>query len=242
MDLLDYHLQKNSDYLHFWYRARKEMIFSWLSSFYFSGAKLKIADLGCGCGEELDELKRFGDVAGVEVNFEAAELARKKGVEVVVGDLAEIDLGKDVYDVVVAFDCLEHIKDDRLVLSKAYAALKDGGRIFLTVPAYPFLFGPHDRAMGHWRRYRDKEIAEKLGAVGFSEIVVGHWNVLLFFPIVFWRFLKKVFSQKNSARQDYRLPSRPINWLFYKIMSLENIIGGPLRRLPGVSITVSAKK
>ena len=73
MDILDYCRQQNKEQLHFWYRARKELIAGWLKKFYpvFS-AKRKLFDLGCGCGAEIEELKKFGVVEAMEINPEAA--------------------------------------------------------------------------------------------------------------------------------------------------------------------------
>jgi SAM-dependent methyltransferase len=243
MDILDYHLQKDKGYLHFWYQARNGFISSWLGRLY-PGAKgdLAIMDLGCGCACELESLKKFGSVKGLEVNRESAEIARSKGVEVVVSDIAEADIGGDVYDLVAALDFLEHVKDDRAVLAKIHASLKPGGRALIMVPAHAFLFGPHDRAMGHWRRYSLKELKEKLAAAGFRDVKIGYWNVLLFPFIFIWRLVKRMVVPKAAATQDFSIPSRAANLFFLNIILLENIFYPLTRFLPGLSLTVSAKK
>lgn len=244
MDLLDYKRHEDKEYLHFWYRAKTDLIGFWLKSFYPSfSPERKIFDLGCGCGAELEELKKFGTVEALEVNSEAAVLAEGKGAKVLVADAQTADLGRDGYDVAAAFDVLEHLEKDQAVLKKMHDLLRSGGRIFITVPALQSLFGPHDIAMGHWRRYGRSELKTKLAAAGFSRIKIFYWNSFFFLPAASFRLLKKIVLPRGSSSQDFRLPPKLINDFLYVIMKAENWLSRRGLRLPfGVSLVAIAEK
>jgi SAM-dependent methyltransferase len=64
------------------------------------------------------------------------------------------DVGDGSLDLAFLMDVLEHEQDDRRFLEDAFRKVKPGGRLVVTVPAYPCLFSAHDRSLGHLRRYR----------------------------------------------------------------------------------------
>lgn len=58
-----------------------------------------------------------------------------------------------LFDTIVFIHVLEHIKKDKKALDTACRLLKPGGFVLIEVPALPFLFSPHDKLLGHYRRY-----------------------------------------------------------------------------------------
>ncbi len=244
MDILDYRRQKGKACLHFWYKARKELLVGRLKKELgaFSSDRA-ILDIGCGCGAELEDLKKFGQVVGLEINPEAAEVARAQGVEVMVGDIADASLGESKYEVAAALDVLEHIEDDVSALRKINESLKPGGVFFINVPAYQFLFGPHDRVLQHHRRYDRKVLIERLSAAGFTDIETAYWNSFFFLPAFVWRVVNRFFSSKERLAQDFSVPPPLVNEFFYLIMKIENFFYFYNIRLPfGISLTALAKK
>jgi SAM-dependent methyltransferase len=75
-------------------------------------------------------------------------------------------LGDASLDLVFLLDVLEHQEDDRRLLEEVLGKIKPGGRLVVTVPGHPFLFGGHDRALGHYRRYRRRELEGLLRSLG----------------------------------------------------------------------------
>jgi SAM-dependent methyltransferase len=64
------------------------------------------------------------------------------------------DLEPDtLFDSILYIDVLEHIEDDHGELEQAASHLAPGGRLIVLSPAYPFLYSPFDKAIGHYRRY-----------------------------------------------------------------------------------------
>ncbi|NTU98629.1 class I SAM-dependent methyltransferase [Candidatus Falkowbacteria bacterium] len=222
MDYKDYIAQQKKETDHFWYVSRLGLIDRLLKSVQFSD-KL-ILDIGCGTGTELETLSRYGQVVGSDNNPEALQLAAARGYNTLLCDLDRDNLPKASYDVICAFDVLEHLPDDEKVLSNIYGALRPGGYFIFTVPAFQFIFSPHDKAMGHFRRYGRAELLRKLGKANFSKVETYYWNFLLFLPIVFMRLVKKIIFGSNAnelARTEAQNLPRPINTLLKNILNAE---------------------
>ena len=94
---------------HWWFRARRRLIANVLEQLY-PGGELDIVDMGCGTGGMTQMLTRFGRVTGVDEAVEAREYCARRGVRDVVS-LEEWDRTDCVYDLVTAFDVVEHVED-----------------------------------------------------------------------------------------------------------------------------------
>jgi glycosyltransferase involved in cell wall biosynthesis len=71
-------------------------------------------------------------------------------------------------DSVVFLNVLEHIEDDRAVLQSLFETVPEGCRVVVLVPFNPKLYSDFDRALGHFRRYNERELEEKMQAAGFE--------------------------------------------------------------------------
>ena len=79
-------------------------------------------------------------------------------------------LGADeVFDLVCAFEVLEHIEDDRAALTEWRLRVRPGGWLIVSVPAWPRRWGAADEKAGHYRRYEPDELRELLRRAGFDE-------------------------------------------------------------------------
>lgn len=224
MDYNDFLLQKEGGDLHFWYKARKELINNLCASISDGKKNALILDVGSGLGEEIDILKQFGQVTALDKNKNVKPHIEAKGVDFLEADLEKYDLPKNFYDYICCLDIIEHLKDDRAALKNIKNAIKPGGYLLFTVPAYNFLFSPHDIAMGHFRRYNKSDIKEKILSGGFEIIRIGCWNSLLFPAAAFFRLCKIFLSKINknkSPQSDAKPFNKIINKLFYEILSWE---------------------
>lgn len=126
-------------------------------------------NVGCGSGEVNLILSPHCDHVTAldpdEVGIARADAtARGAGVTNVVchhGPLERLPV-EERYDLIVAFDVLEHIEDDAAAVATLARQLAPGGLLFLTVPAGTALHGEHDRRLGHHRRYSRERLAELL--------------------------------------------------------------------------------
>jgi SAM-dependent methyltransferase len=127
----------------------------------------RVLDVGAGVGTHTSALAASAEsVVALEPDPQLAQLLRENAAtvaEVVVGDITAVE---GPFDVVAAFNVLEHIPDDRAELRRIRDLLAPDGRVLLLVPAHGFLFGSLDRTFGHERRYTTRTLREKLLEAG----------------------------------------------------------------------------
>ncbi len=148
----------------------------------------KILDAGCGTGINLSLLREFGEVAGVDNSPLAVGFCTKRNeADVRQADLCNLPFEDGEYDLVTALDVLEHIEDHAQALNEMARVCRTGGRILLTVPAFPSLWSDHDVVNHHIRRYRPQEFREFVESSGLQ---ISHWSGMnmLLLPVAYsWR-------------------------------------------------------
>jgi 2-polyprenyl-3-methyl-5-hydroxy-6-metoxy-1,4-benzoquinol methylase len=98
-----------------------------------------VLSVGCASGvTEAELIKRGINVTGVEINLQAAEIARQRGLTVITGDASEVDVGSDnkLYDCLIYADILEHLPEPQEVVKQHVRYLKPGGIIYVSVPNF----------------------------------------------------------------------------------------------------------
>jgi SAM-dependent methyltransferase len=129
-----------------------------------------VVDIGGGNGFVALGIQNAGiDVLVVEPGQTAAATARQRGVKnVVCGTLEDVGFADDSLPSAAAFDVLEHLADDRASLALIHKLLRPQGRLYITVPAYQFLFSDEDQFAGHFRRYTLASLSEAVRSAGFG--------------------------------------------------------------------------
>jgi ubiquinone/menaquinone biosynthesis C-methylase UbiE len=153
----------------FWFRSRNVLVL-WALHKYFPGFQ-SLLEVGCGTGFVLSGITQaFPEARTVGSEIYSAGLAfaakRLPGVELLQMDARKLPYEAE-FDVVAAFDVIEHILEDELVLQNFHRALKPGGGCLITVPQHQWLWSPVDEAACHQRRYSAKELHTKVEAAGF---------------------------------------------------------------------------
>lgn len=231
---------------HYWWHKGKLSLIESLYRKYTGGKKdMNILEVGCGTGEILNLARKWGRVTGVDSSSEAIAVCRKRGFKnLYSADFNQLDMSKeyDSFDLVLALDVLEHIRDDVKVMKKVYKLLRPGGLFFITVPAYKFLWSTHDEALHHLRRYHSLEINQKVRDSGFRILKSTHFVTALFFPIATVRLLNNFIRRKAYPKTHYvPLPKR-INDLFSGLLGLESKLIEKFYLPIGTTLVVVAKK
>jgi SAM-dependent methyltransferase len=107
------------------------------------------------------------------------------------------------FDTVLYINVLEHIKEDQKELQRAYEALTPGGTLCIFVPALQWLYGEHDRVVGHQKRYYNRQLTTLLESAGFEIVTVQYFDIAGILPWWFLsRLLKRQLSEGNAALYD----------------------------------------
>jgi SAM-dependent methyltransferase len=205
----------------FWFVPRNRLLTTLLTR-HFPAAEC-IMEVGCGSGFVLSEIaamKHWRRLVGSELHHAGLSIARSRlgqRAEFVQMDARNIP-AREVFDVIGAFDVLEHIDDDDAVLASMYRAVRSGGGILLAVPQHPWLWSNMDELALHVRRYRRGELEEKVCAAGFRVLFSGSYTALLLPTMAASRCVGA--DRPNSLRQQFELPAIA-NALLKAILQIE---------------------
>ncbi|MBT7439605.1 class I SAM-dependent methyltransferase [archaeon] len=187
----------------FWFRGKYDLM-KVLLSMNLKKRKNKILVLGAGTGEDLKIISKFGDIYAIDIDKNAFDLIPKNLVfEKKIANATKLPYKKEFFDSVISFDVFEHIKNDKLALLEAHRVLKKKGKLIFGVPAFNFIFGSHDEALGHFRRYNKKTFKPLVKK--FKKVTLSYWNFIFFIPItLFIRLPGKIIKKKKT--DNFNLP------------------------------------
>lgn len=231
------------EWSHWWFCARRAILADVLGQ-RLDRAKSdgrRLLDVGCGAGAMIAVLERFGSVQGFDLSPESIEYCRNRfpASRFAVGAIPDVLAQVEPVDVACAFDVIEHIEDSVGALRAMRAALRPDGLLLCTVPAYQWLWGPHDDLNGHRRRYTATLLRKELEASGFRVDYLTYFNTLLLLPIAAVRLARQHILRREPS-SDFVLPRPGKNRLLTWLMAMERF---PLRHtsLPaGVSLLAVA--
>ena len=226
---------------HWWYEGRREILRSIISGLGLPKTA-RILEAGCGPGANLVMLSEFGDVHAFEPDAFSAEHAGKiSGKEVRQGFLPSPVPFDGEFDLVGAFDVIEHIEDDLGAVKSLYGLSRAGGYAVFTVPAFQFLWSYHDEINHHKRRYTRASLAKILKAAGYEITFISYYNFWLFPPAVAVRLIKTVLRLRETG--DIETPSSDfINRLFLNIFRSEKFFLKFFALPVGLSVLVVCRK
>ncbi|HXW44324.1 MAG TPA: methyltransferase domain-containing protein [Streptosporangiaceae bacterium] len=134
-----------------------------------------VLEVGCGRGAFGARLAQRYNYLGVEPDHESWAVASERMAATGRGDVRNVsseDLAGQQFDLVCAFEVLEHIEDDQSALRQWAGLLRPGGWLLLSVPAHQRRFGAWDELVGHYRRYDPPAIARLLASCGFTDVTI----------------------------------------------------------------------
>lgn len=207
----------------FYLRSRRRLI-EWAFTTFFPSAR-NFYDFGAGTGFVLEglhelrpDLKLFAsDLAISALSWIDARLAGR--ITLFHADAARVPY-VDHFDVVGAFDVIEHIDDDVAVLKSLHRLVKPGGGILVTVPQHRVLWSQFDDKTGHKRRYCGNELAVKVRQAGFSVILDTCFMGTLFLPQYLSRRLWVGQDGEKKFESEHMLPG-PVNGLLRAVLEFE---------------------
>ena len=162
-------------------------------------------------------------LAGSEIFVQGLSFARQRLPD---ADLMQMDARNipfsEEFDAVGAFDVLEHIAEDEVVLHEIFRTLKPGGGLLVTVPQHMFLWSATDEQACHARRYSAPELRAKVERAGF-EVLRQTSFVSLLLPAMLLTRRKKKIRRESIASCELQLP-KLLNSMLGQIMRCEHFL------------------
>jgi SAM-dependent methyltransferase len=235
MERIVYQQMADLDQRHWWYRARREIIAELIRREARLPNDAQLLEIGCGTGHNLEMLGGFGHIDALELDDEARALSEKRlGRKILKSPLPELDDVPDRhYDLVGAFDVIEHIEDDAAALASIATKLKPGGKFMMTVPAHQWMWTAHDVANHHKRRYSKRSLRTLIEESPMKLERAGYFNSLLFPVAIAERFTSKLRGKDNG---DVKLPPAPLNAALERVFASERHLVARLPLPPGLSL------
>jgi SAM-dependent methyltransferase len=250
MEREQYAIMARREERHWWYAGMRRVALSVLERALDGQVGLRVLDAGCGTGGTTIELRRFGEVVGIDLAWEALEPARGRGLtRLARGSIERLPFRDKSFDAATSFEVVYHlgVASDQCALDELHRVLRPGGLLLLRVPAHDWLRGEHDRLVHTRHRYARGEVAAKLQAAGFSVDQLSWANSVLFPPAVAKRLLERAAlrvprSALSAEEPDLWQPPGPINALLENAVAVESALIP--RRVPlpfGLSLLAVAR-
>ncbi|MBE2252302.1 MAG: class I SAM-dependent methyltransferase [Myxococcus sp.] len=244
MEAAEFEKHERLEESHWWFEGRRRCIAAVLQAHLRPRADCRILDVGCGTGGMFPLLQRFGTVSGAEFSAEARERARRRfpHVPVVPCDLPH-DVPAERYDVITAFDVIEHLDQPVEALRTLANLLRDGGQLVVTVPAFQFLWSAHDVSLHHKRRYSRSALRQHLAEADLKTTYDSFFNTSLF-PVVAGARLFERLAPKSRDADNSNLKAAPglVNFALTQLFGAEQHLLARGRLPVGVSLIAVAER
>lgn len=228
---------------YWWHLGRLKIIETYLRQATKDKQKIKILNVGCGTGGTLPLLEKYGTVDNVDVSDEALKFMKKLGYSRLTKvDGTTMPFKDNSYDIVVAFDVLEHIKDDAAALREWRRVLKPGGEIVMTVPAFQWLWSGHDVSLYHFRRYTTGRVRRLAQAAKLHPRRTSYAIVFSLPLIVGFRTLHKLTGKTADSETSYVDVPNWVNSLFTRFLGVEAWFHRYIRFWLGTSVIARLQK
>ncbi len=228
----------------FWFRQRNALIVETLGR--YAGAASSFLEIGCGNGYVLGAVREAFpqmDVAGAELHPAGLSHARRRlpGVPLLQLDARSLPFVRE-FDVIGAFDVLEHIDDDRAALSSIHRALNGNGVVLITVPQHRWLWSAADDAAHHQRRYSRRALGDLLAGAGFEPLLMTSFVSTLLPVMAASRLAERMRSAPYDEMREHRSAER-LGPLLERPLMLERALIRRGVRLPaGGSLLAVARR
>ena len=185
----------------FWVSSRNRLFKNFVQENMLPTGKTKFLEIGCGTGDFIQQIVQNGnlEITGSEIYLKGLLYAKKNlpNVDFIQFDVTQGVVGEE-FDIIVAFDVLEHIEDDVAAISNISKMLDKEGCLIITVPQHMFLWSNLDEIVKHKRRYSRRELVKKLQENGFNISYVTSF-VFVLFPLM---LISRIFDKRRDQTQS----------------------------------------
>jgi 2-polyprenyl-3-methyl-5-hydroxy-6-metoxy-1,4-benzoquinol methylase len=214
----------------FWVRSRNRLFKRIVYDNLASMGKTKFLEIGCGIGGFIQQIagNKNLEITGSEIYLKGLLYAKKNlpNVAFIQFDVTQGLIGEE-FDLIAAFDVIEHIEDDVAAIKNINKMLHKGGSLIITVPQHKFLWSKLDEILKHKRRYSRRELVTKLQENGFDIRHVTSFLFVLFPLMLISRIFDKGRDQSHfdKVALEKRVKfSNALNWIFDLFMRIDEVL------------------
>jgi SAM-dependent methyltransferase len=220
MEPIEYTHMREQEDRHWWFQSRLmfiENLYRLRVLNHFRRRQPRLLDLGCGTGMFLKRRTADSDGHGADFSHAALAYSRERGLtRLTQADATRLPYADASFDVVTAFDLIEHVPDDAALVAEVWRVLKPRGFFLATVPAHPIMWSGHDISLHHMRRYKRGQF-EALFAPKLWERLRMSFAFFLIFPVaVVVRMFRRLFKPGSGAADTAPVPGW-LNWLLIQL-------------------------
>jgi|SRR3989338_7317764 len=213
---------------HFWLKWRLRVFLQQMKDIGISREDtFKVLEIGCGHGVLRRQLENHTNwcIDGCDLNKEVLLKNKvKRGRTLLYNIHDRASSFEKTYDFIILFDILEHIENTDNFLKSILYHLKDGGWLFINVPALNSMMSQYDRAIGHLRRYNINILQRELSLHGLEVKDLRYWGFSILPLLLMRKFMNfKRYETKNIIRKGFTPPNLLVNNLLRKIMQVETL-------------------
>ena len=205
-----------------WTVGRRSLVRSLTRHHVGSANQLKVLDIGCGTGTNLEVLRDYGTVYGMDVSPLALSYCHGRGIDRICrGDAAHLPFQDSSFDGVIGVDVLEHLEDDSAALREIHRVCRPGALLIAVVPAFPSLWSHRDDQHHHKRRYRIRQLRDRMTRGGFAVKRMTYVNLPLLLPLFLLAQLERITGGRPNRNASFGLLPMPVNRPLGWAMQLE---------------------
>lgn len=214
----------------FWVSSRNRLFKGIVQRYMLPKGKTKFLEIGCGTGDFIQQIVENPrmEVTGSEIYLKGLQYAKKKlpNVDFIQFDITQGNIGEQ-FDIIAAFDVIEHIENDAAALLNVSHMLEKDGVLILSVPQHMFLWSKLDEIVKHKRRYSRRELVRKLEENGFAIDYATSFLCILFPLMLISRILDKGESHAGSPEVELEKRvkfSGMLNRVFDFVMRIDEML------------------
>ena len=214
---------------HWWYKSLRELVLNTIDKEFQHRRGITILDAGCGTGGLMNYLinNQLTNIEGFDISSTAIDIAKKKYLNVSIGDLEQYRYNDKKYDVIISNDTMYFfsLDEQKKILDEFYKSLNYNGIVILNLPYSNIFSGMHDKAVGIQQRFTQKMINDMIDFSKYGIVRKAYWPFILFPIILLTRSFQKLklFLDKDiEIKSDIDMPSNWVNNILYQIVKNEN--------------------
>ncbi|MCU0448957.1 MAG: class I SAM-dependent methyltransferase [Bernardetiaceae bacterium] len=233
-----------------WFQVRNRILMERIAALTGGRRDLKILNVGAGTYATSQLLAQFGQVTSIEYDEFCVAYTKERlpGIQLDTGTILDLQFADGEFDLVTAFDVIEHVDDDALAVRELKRVCRPTGWVVVSVPAFMALWSHHDVVNHHFRRYTMPGLLRVFNAQPGGQVRYrNYFNSALFLPIAAFRMLSRLVPARwrRGSGADNALINldSPVNRVLYAIFDLERRLLNRGWRFPfGVSAVVGWQK